>query len=110
MNNRIIPSTERFSISDYPELCAEVAALQSKIAGIQTENSCEIIISFLKDHTIRTEFIASADAVATLIRSSSVDVKHLEDLFVRSRNNKLFQLEFEEYLKRQLANKNPIGR
>lgn len=101
--NSPISNTDHFSVMDYPELAVEVAALQNQIAEIKTENTSEIIISFLRDHSIRTEFIVGADPVATLIRSGSVNIKHLEDVFSRSKNNKPFQLEVEEYLKRQLA-------
>lgn len=102
--------TVHFAIEAYPKVAAEIAALQTSVANIRTESTPSIIISFLKNHAISTEFVTKADPVAMLIQSRSVDIKHLEDLFASSKDNKPFQRELEEYLTVQFETKHQPAR
>jgi hypothetical protein len=104
--NSTIADNDHFSIENYPNIAAEVTALRNSIADIQTKDTTEIILTFLKDHSIRAEFVTDADPIATLIRSRGVSIKHMETLFANSRQNKPFQKEFEEYLSHQFEKPN----
>lgn len=108
--NSTTTPTVHFAIESYPNVAAEIATLQTRVAGIRTESTAAIIISFLKDHAISTEFVTKADPVAMLIQSRSVDIKHLEDLFASSNDNKPFQRELEEYLTVQFETKHQPAR
>ena len=97
-NKYEIGGTEHFNQTLYPQVEEEVSVLVQNIGHIPAKHKSEILISFLKDHSIKTEWLEDNNEVARLITSGFLRTSHIESLFTSCRNNPGFLKEFEQYL------------
>src|SRR5688572_4030933 len=101
-NTSTIKDYERFSPANYPNAVYELSALNQGISDIPIYFKVEIIISYLKNHTLKTEWIDANPALARMITSGFFKTSRLESLFESCRNNKVFLTDFEDYISKQL--------
>lgn len=97
-----IGEIEKFNPDNYPKMVAELTAMLSSLNPIPVYFKREMIISYLKDHCIKTEWIAANPNLATLMISGRLSTTHLEALFESCRWNKAFRSDFERYVKERL--------
>jgi hypothetical protein len=98
----IIKDNEKFSPENYPKAFHELSILNQGIAHVAIYFKVEIIISYLKDHSLKTDWVEANPALARLITSGFFNTSHLESLFESCRNNKVFLYDLEEYMSRLL--------
>jgi hypothetical protein len=98
-----IKPSDSFSENMYPEVIQELLVLRERSLPMQSAFKTDIVISFLKDHCIKVEWLAMNGAVCKLITSGSLSISHLESLFSACRTNILFLKAFEECIKVKLA-------
>jgi len=91
-----------FKATDYPSLSAEVHQVITDVRHTPVYYKSDIIISFLRDHSMKTEWIEANPVLAKIILSGSLVTKHIESLFDACRWNKPFRTQFERYLKGML--------
>jgi hypothetical protein len=92
-----------FQPGSFPEVEREVVAICKHMHSMAGDRKAEIVISFLKDHSIRTEWLASNDSIVKVIRSGSLKTNHTEALFTGCRNHKTFSSAFERYISSSFA-------
>jgi hypothetical protein len=102
ITSNIIKDYEKFSPVNYPNAMHELAALIQGISQIPVYFKVEIIISFLKDHNLKTNWVEGNPALTRMITSGFFKTAHLESLFESCRHNKVFLNDFEAYIKRQI--------
>lgn len=100
--NDNIGETDKFNPDNYPHMVAEIAGMLKAISHIPVYYKRDIVISYLKDHSIKNEWIAANPDLATLLVSGKVSTTHIEALFECCRWNKAFRFDLEQYLKRKL--------
>jgi hypothetical protein len=98
-----INHTDRFDRQFYPLVVQEVDILQATIAKVVNRNRNDIVISFLKDHAIRTAFLQGNNEIVDMMISGSLSTLHIESLFDACRNNETFRDEFERFIRLQLG-------
>ena len=98
----IIKDNEQFNPENHPSAVYELSNLKQGISHTNIYYKVEIIVSFLKDHCLKTAWIEANPALAQMITSGFFKTSHLESLFESCRNNKAFCNDFEEYISRQL--------
>jgi hypothetical protein len=92
-----------FFIADlYPHAVNEVMALKRKSIDINTPFKEQVVISFLKNHSITSIWLESDREICELMTSGSLKLSHLESLFNGCRQNQKFLEGFETYIKAQL--------
>jgi hypothetical protein len=96
-----ITDTEEFHLSDFPLLVKEVKDLKTNLGKSTMPDNDEIIISYLKDHMIRSKLALSHPVLVDILTTTGA-CPYLEDLFEASKDNKPFQRELEKYLKTEL--------
>ena len=107
-SNRIFTLTQLpKSIAENSEALKELEEVAGKLRNIKLSNvamyyNVEIIVSFLKNHCLKTTWIEANPALARMITSGFFKTSHLESLFESCRNNKVFLNDFEEYISRLL--------
>lgn len=101
----IFKDNEKFSPENYPKAFHELSVLNQGIAHVAIYFKVEIIISYLKDHSLKTDWVEANPALARLITSGFFKTSHLESLFESYRNNKVFLYDLEEYMSRLLLNR-----
>jgi hypothetical protein len=95
----LIKETDHFDASNFPQLeaCLEkiVVQLNREPAGPKAE----MLLSFVKNHSINSQQVVDHPAVATLISTKSLPLGVMEDLFESSRSNPSFQKEMETHVR-----------
>ena len=102
INTTPIKDYEKFSPANYPQAFHELSVLNQGISNVAMYYNVEIIVSFLKNHSLKTAWIEANPALARMITSGFFKTSHLESLFESCRNNKEFLKDFEEYISKQL--------
>jgi hypothetical protein len=101
-NSTLIKGNEKFDPANYPKAFYELSVLIQGIAHIAIYFKVEIIISYLKDHSLRTEWVEANPALSRMITSGFFKTLNLETLFESCRNNKVFLHDFEDHISKKL--------
>lgn len=101
-SNPSIKDYGKFNPENYPHAIHELTVLIQGISDIAIYYKVEIIVSYLKDHCLKTAWIDANPALTRMITSGFFKMSNLESLFDSCRNNKVFCNDFEEYISRQL--------
>ena len=91
-----------FNSIDYPQMVDELSKLSKGIRFMPGYGKVEATISFLKDHSIKSEWVKSNPTLVDLIRSNSFQLLHIESLFDLCRDNPLFLRDYEKYINQEL--------
>ena len=102
-NNYAKQSSKGFNSTDYPEMVDELARLAKRIRFMPGYDKVEATVSFLKDHSIKSEFVKSNPLLVSLIRSNSFQLLHIESLFELCRDNPSFLRDYEKYINQELS-------
>jgi hypothetical protein len=103
MNNKHnILSTDGFKKDLYPQVVREINDICAGIARVPGEYKSEVLISFLKDHCIKIEWLVDNAKFIKVITSRSLKSSHTESLFESCRSNKIFLKGFEAYIESQV--------
>lgn len=89
-----------FKAEDYPVLSEEINQVKKDIHHTPVYFKSEIIISFLKNHSLKSEWVNANPVLAKMITSGSLVTRHIEQLFESSCRNLPFCTQFERHLKR----------
>ena len=90
-----VSARDTFQLQFYPEVQNELVTISRHLKQMPGDHKAEIVISFLKDHCIRTEWFKGNDDVIKLITSRFLDTEHIEALFNGCKNNSAFTNNFE---------------
>jgi hypothetical protein len=88
----------------YPNMMNELVALKEAIAHLPSSSRAEIIISYLRGHSINNSFIDDNPKLVAVITSNMHPTHHIEGLFESCKQNKTFLKSYEEYLRASLQN------
>jgi hypothetical protein len=93
-----IKGTDVFDEKLYPEIVKEVEELSHRLFNIGSDQKAAIVISLVKDHSIKTALLNTNQELVRMVHSSSSKTSHLESLFGSSRSNGDFQRGLETYI------------
>ncbi|HEY5748821.1 MAG TPA: hypothetical protein VIU12_22280 [Chryseolinea sp.] len=99
----IVSETHTFGIQDFPEVQQEILRIREKTSRMPSPYKADIIISFLKDHMIKAEWVLADPELVALITSSQSGTKNLERLFADCRKNVPFLFGLENYIRKILS-------
>lgn len=91
----LIKETDRFDPSNFPQLDACLEKIVVQLNREPAGPKAEMLLSFVKNHSIRSQQVVDHPAVATLISTKSLPLGVMEDLFESSRSNPSFQKGME---------------
>jgi hypothetical protein len=97
-----IKADEQFNADNSPIVISQLVALQKGMARLPGINKDDIVISFLKNHSISNEWIASNPEVAEQMITGSFAVSEIEAYFEGCKDNKTVLTEFEKVIKATL--------
>lgn len=101
-NKYLVKDGDTFNEENYPKVVEELAVLKEAITLLPSEHRAEIIISYLKWHSIRTEFAEANPKLTEVMVSNTHATDHLEGLFGACKEHKVFQQGFEAHLAKKL--------
>jgi hypothetical protein len=94
--------TDVFNQAHYPAITEELRLFKQSSVALPNAFKAAMLISFVKDHMIRSEYVRAYPELVSHITSRHTVVKHLEYLFESCCTNVSFQKDFEIYIIRQL--------
>src|SRR5688572_30405619 len=98
-----IKASDRFSAALFPLVTTELSAIGDRLSQIPCRNRGEIVISFLKDHSLKTTWLSESKTTTDLITSRSFTTIHIESIFEScKKTNTEFLRSFEDYIQKQL--------
>ena len=99
----LVGEADRFDPANFPDLtpCLQqiVAQLNRESAGPKTE----MLLSFVKDHRIKSQLVTDHPVLANLISTKSLPLAMLEDLFESSKSNPSFRTDLEKFVSAYFA-------
>lgn len=98
-----IESGDRFDPANFPSVIDEILMIKEKTDRLPPIFKSEILVSFLKEHALQTDWIKMNKALTDLVISGLLFHGTIESLFDSSRNNPGFTQGLENYLKQRFA-------
>lgn len=97
-----IADSDHFIPSDFPQLQNNI---QQVVEQLVTEPAIktEMILSFVKDHAIDSNYVNDHPKLARLISTKSLPLQLMEDLFEAGRKNPVFKKELEDHIRNSLT-------
>lgn len=97
-----VNSDDQFQQDAYPSVISELENINRNTARMSGSFRSDIVISFLKDHSLEIQWIEKNPKLVKFITSRSLPTSHIESLFESCRGNRSFLTGFEACIKRQL--------
>lgn len=97
-----VGEADRFDAAHFPALQESLSDISGLLAGEPGGAAADMLLSFVKDHSINSQLVASHPRLATLISTKELPLGEMEGLFEASRKNPTFRLELETYIRSEL--------
>lgn len=94
-----IKDSDRFDPFHFPKVETEIIAIAAATAGLTSNGKQQAIISYLKHHSMRTEWVNAHPVLAKQIAGDIINTSHVESLFDSGKNNLQFILDLENYIR-----------
>jgi hypothetical protein len=98
-----IKNTDRFHPDDFPKVESELSDINTGIAGLPGMHKEDIILSYLKDHSLKNAWVSANPALTELFTSGRLVTTNLKSLFESCRINDRFSEELEEHIRKNLS-------
>lgn len=95
----IYDSEDVFNADKYPEMAKELKILKEAATRMPVYFKGEIVISYLKSHSIKSEWIRANPELAMFIRNYSSKTTHIESLFEFYRLRQATLNSYEKYIR-----------
>ena len=96
--NKAVGQHDHFYPADYPKLEGSLSVIDDMSANLPRAHKAEMLISFVKDHSMRTLSMQENPQFAELVLSHSLPLKDLEELFARCKGQIVFSKELQTYI------------
>src|SRR5690349_19409274 len=104
----LIKEADHFDPSVFPQLEDSLQQTLAQLDGEPAGPSTAMILSFVKDRTRNAQQAEAHPRLANLIRSKTLSLKVMEQLFESSRQNPAYQKDLEEYIWAFLMNREEL--
>lgn len=94
----LIKEHDQFVPFDFPQIEADLDVLVASMAKLPSLENKEMLLSFVKNHSMRSDWVGANPVLADMISTNTLPVKNLEALFASSTGNLPFRIQLEEYI------------
>ncbi len=98
-NSYTITGAQHFDAAEYPLVVSEIELLSRDFLNMPGDHKADMLISYLKNHSIKNDWIDANPQAAKLTISNRFSTGEIESLFTAGRQYPGFLSEFEEYFK-----------
>ncbi len=95
-----ISEKDIFDIGNYVDVENELNAIIGKFAAMLIPEKADIVISFLKDHSIKKKLVEQNATFIEQLTFSSLRTVNIEALFVACKTKRAFLADYEAYIRR----------
>ena len=103
-NNSTHKIPDQFDAEIYPDVVREIKGIAHASACVAGRFKSQIVLSFLRDHSIKSDCFVGNDSFVEMIIGGSLKVRCIEALFEVSRGNEKFINDLESYIDCELRN------
>jgi hypothetical protein len=93
-----VGDTDEFDPAAFPQLTATLHQLAAQLINYPQGPKSEMILSFVKHHSMPSQQVKDFPEVADLISTRSLPTHVMEDLFASGKQNSLFKQQLETYI------------
>lgn len=94
----LVKDGDHFDPEQFPQLMTDLDSIRLSMASLPVAFNTEMLLSFLKERSIKTEWVNSNPALAAMISSQTLPTTGIEALFASSTANPSFQNQLEAYI------------
>ena len=98
----LIRDDDYFVLSTFPQLETSLQKIKEQLENYPLTPKTEMILSFVKHHSISSQLVKDYPELATLISSKSLPLQVMEELFESSQRNTMFRNQLEEHIRNTL--------
>jgi hypothetical protein len=106
-NKYLVRSTDQFDPVNFSSVTDEIQIINEETVRLPPLFKVEILISFLKDHSVEDNLTRANPALTDLVTSGSLLKGNIESLFESCRSNPAFRQDLETYLKKEFEEAHP---
>jgi hypothetical protein len=99
----LIKETDRFDPNNFPQLETSLEKIVGDLNREPAGPKADMLLSFVKDHCINSQYVIDHPKLATLISTKSLPLGNIEELFESSRNNPSFKKDLENHIRSYFA-------
>jgi hypothetical protein len=99
-NKYLVKENDQFDPTEFPFVEEEMTIIREKTEHLPQFFKPEMIVSFLKDHSLANEWIKKNPELTELITSGALSARNIESLFESCRDRPFFRQQMEQYLKK----------
>lgn len=99
-------NNEKFDSANYPTAMCELSALKRGLSDTPIYFKVEIIVSYLKNHSLEVAWVDANPSLSRMITSGFFKTSNLELIFDSGRSNKSFLKEYEAHISNQILRGN----
>ena len=100
-NKYLVRSTDQFDPLNFSSITDEIQLINEGTVSIPPFFKAEILISFLKDHSLEDDWTKANPELTDLITSGALLKGNIKSLFESCHSNPVFRQDFETYLKKE---------
>lgn len=94
----LIKTTDKFDPEYFSSINEEVTSVNTQVESLPPFFKPEILVSFLKDHSLQSDWLKANPELVTLVTSGSLFTGNIEALFESAKDNPGFRQDLESYL------------
>ena len=103
-NKYLIRSTDQFDPVNFSSITDEIEQINEETVSLPSFFKAEILVTFLKDHSLENDWIKANPKLTDLVISGSLLKGNIESLFESCRHHPAFRQDLENYLEQRFAN------
>jgi hypothetical protein len=108
-NKYLIKETDQFDPNDFAFVEEEMNIIREQTKNLPPFFKIEMIISFLKNHSLANEWTNKNPELTELITSGALSGGNIESLFASCRNKPFFSHQLEQYLVKIFSEKSEVS-
>lgn len=97
-NRYLVKDTDQFDPAHFPKVTGELDAFHDAMDLNPSPDHMDMLLSCVRDCESRTEWIHFNTELADTIRSKSLSLQHVKDLFQSCVENQPFRIQLEAYI------------
>jgi hypothetical protein len=98
-NKYLVKETDQFDPNEFSFVAEEMTVIREQTEHLPPFFKSEMIVSFLKDHSLANEWTKKNPELTELIASGALSARNIKSLFQSCKNRPFFRQQMEQYLK-----------
>jgi len=100
-NKYLVRATDQFDPENFLSVVDEIQLINEGTVSLPPFFKVEILISFLKDHSLENDWTKANPELTDLVTSGSLLKGNIKSLFESCRSNPAFRQDLETYLQKE---------